>query len=189
MSNFSTSLPVDLDRFKSLLPPGSTVEHLELDEANGCLKIIWRNPGLQTPYSWPWPWNLGLLEQKAVPDGVAWPGHSERDIAEAFVRDALNPCSECGGLGTNRSGNICPACGGTRLEPLRPATTKGLTVTPDKTIPKASEKVARKIKKLLGKGKSRASANTSDDSTADASSVDGPGPGSTGGVSDKHGGE
>jgi hypothetical protein len=151
MSNFVTELPVDLDRFKSLLPPGSTVEKMELDEKNGSLKIIWRNPGLVTPYSWPWAWPLTLLESAKVPEGVSWPTRKDQILDAVFT----------------------------------PLKTKGLTVTPDKTIPKASEKVAGKIKKLLAKGKGRASADTADDSTADASSVDGPGPGPTGGLSEQ----
>lgn len=70
MSPFVTSLPVEVDRLKQLLPKGSHIEEISFDKTTQELQMRWSNPQLVTPYTFPLPFSADQLEKKELPQGV-----------------------------------------------------------------------------------------------------------------------
>lgn len=70
MSVFSTSIPVDTDAIKSLLPVNAIIENVTFD--GKAVRVIWHSGRLVTPYSFPVDFPLDKLKNKTLPDKVRY---------------------------------------------------------------------------------------------------------------------
>jgi hypothetical protein len=97
VSHFVTPIPVDVDRIKKLLPPGSTFVRVEWNKDKSCVEMFWYNGQLQTKYSWSFPFQIAQLEAKEIPDGVTTPeqreslrlGDEARKVGEEMERHRM----------------------------------------------------------------------------------------------------
>jgi len=67
MSAFKTSLPVDLEAVKRLLPKDHHIEKIVLDPANSRIDVIWHTSAIETPYTFPVEFPVADLEAKKLP--------------------------------------------------------------------------------------------------------------------------
>lgn len=70
MSAFVTKLPVDLEAVKKLLPSGSDVESVSLNNETKEVELRWSNDSLTTGYTVHLDWPLALLQEGKRPDFV-----------------------------------------------------------------------------------------------------------------------
>lgn len=68
MSNFATRIPVDVAAVKALLPNGAYIESVEFDGKAVVLK--WSHHRLLTPFTTHFPYSVGELHARQLPDGV-----------------------------------------------------------------------------------------------------------------------
>ena len=67
MSKFKTSIPVDVEAIKKLLPAGAFLHGVEWDEEQKDVNIIWEHEGLVTGRDYPLEFPRENLEKQKLP--------------------------------------------------------------------------------------------------------------------------
>lgn len=70
MSNFKTTIPVDIQSVKNLLPPDSDVESVRWNEEHKEVELLWHNRRLITPYSFYQDFTIDQLKAGEFPKSV-----------------------------------------------------------------------------------------------------------------------
>lgn len=68
MSDFVTSIPVDIETTKKLLPPGAEIDpNLKWNPERQQLELTWRHRNLLTPYTFPLDYPIEMLKARTFP--------------------------------------------------------------------------------------------------------------------------
>jgi hypothetical protein len=67
MSKFVTSLPLDIEAIKELLPAGSDFSSVEWNKAESRLDFFWEHDKLKTPFTFAHPVSLEALQCEELP--------------------------------------------------------------------------------------------------------------------------
>lgn len=70
MSKFKTSIAVDVEAIKKLLPDGAFIHGVEWDEVEGDVNILWEHEKLVTGRDFPIEFPITNLEVKKLPKGI-----------------------------------------------------------------------------------------------------------------------
>jgi len=70
MSKFKTSIPVDVESIKKLLPEGAYLHGVEWDKQQSDVNILWEHDKFVTPHDFATEFPRANLEQEKLPDGV-----------------------------------------------------------------------------------------------------------------------
>lgn len=73
MSKFITSIPVDVEAIKAILPDRSYVHGATFNPQEGRVELVWEHDDYRTPYTFPVELPLSVLEMHGVdglPDGI-----------------------------------------------------------------------------------------------------------------------
>lgn len=70
MSSFATTLPVNLDDLKKLLPEGSHVEGVVWNPDRCEVELRWSNSNLVTPFTFHQPYSVKELTAKTLPENT-----------------------------------------------------------------------------------------------------------------------
>lgn len=70
MSQFKTTIPVDLSSVRKLLPNGSDVEGIHWNNTTREVEMTWSNRKLKTPYNVPTDFPVQMLHDQQLPKSV-----------------------------------------------------------------------------------------------------------------------
>lgn len=70
MSKFITILTTEIQSVLEMLPAKSHIHEVKLNESKRAVEIVWENPNLKTPYTFPVPYSLTHLSSCELPPNV-----------------------------------------------------------------------------------------------------------------------
>jgi hypothetical protein len=77
MSKFKTTIPVDVEQVKKLLPPGAHLDGVTFDAGNNSVEVRWQHDGFRTPLDHAVEYPLAkLIAQNLPPDREPEPEQS-----------------------------------------------------------------------------------------------------------------
>lgn len=163
MSKFKTSIPVDVDAIKKLLPEGAYVHGVEWDEEQKDVNVLWEHDAFKTPVDFPVEFPRVNLEEQKLPEGVTLrkPEGAEVPPANKPLPEGTPPAA-AGTDGTNRTdeppASAEPAGVDTSAAPEGPMQCEGPVAEPEAApaaVPAVETAVGTSEVKPVAKGNRR----------------------------------